>query len=178
MQIIHTIMTTIVRAKKEDYKLLAEIGIPSFLTAHKHSAAKEIVEAYMEEKYSLRAFKKELEDEANIYHIIYHDGSPAGFAKVLINATHPDISKPGVTKLERLYLLKEYFGLDLAQKLVQYNIDFAKRLGQEGMWLHVWIENHRAVAFYKKVGFKVIGAFDFKLAKDHSNPNHHMYLKF
>jgi ribosomal protein S18 acetylase RimI-like enzyme len=171
-------MTTIIRAKKEDYKLLTEIGVPSFLTAHGHSATKDVVDAFMKKNYSEEAFKKELEDNLNIYHIIYHDGNPAGYAKIRIDANHVDISKPNVTKLERMYLLKEYFGMQLAQELVRHNIDFAKKLGQEGMWLHVWIENPRAVAFYKKVGFKVIGAYNFKLSEEHYNPNHHMYLEF
>ncbi len=171
-------MTSIVRANKEDYVLLTEIGVPSFLTAHAHSATKEIVDVYISEKYSLEAFKKELEDPRNIYHIIYYKGKAAGYSKIILNAAHEDIDKPNVTKLERLYLLKEYFGMHLAQELMTFNINFVQQSWQEGMWLHVWIENARAVAFYKKSGFKVIGAYDFKISGDHYNPNHHMYLEF
>jgi ribosomal protein S18 acetylase RimI-like enzyme len=171
-------MINIVRAQREDSDLLNEIGVPSFLTAHGHSATKEIVEAYIKEKYSTEAFKKELEDDRNIYHLIYADGIPAGYSKIILNAAHEDIPKPNVTKLERLYLLKEYFGMHLAQELVEFNMNYAKACWQEGMWLHVWIENTRAVAFYKKSGFEVIGAYNFKLAEDHYNPNHHMYLEF
>lgn len=171
-------MTTIVRANSADYALLTEIGVPSFLTAHAHSATKEVVDAYISEKYSLEAFKRELEEDRNIYHIIHHDGKPVGYSKIILNAAHEDIAKPNVTKLERLYLLKEYFGKHLAQELVEFNINYAKNSWQEGMWLYVWTENSRAVAFYKKAGFKVIGAYDFKLSGDHYNPNHHMYLDF
>ncbi len=171
-------MTTIVRAKKQDYALLAEIGVPSFLTAHAHSATKDIVDAFIQEYYSLQAFKAELAEDRNIYHIIYYKGNPAGYSKIILNAAHEDIVKPNVTKLERLYLLKEYFGMHLAQELVVFNIDYAKQSWQEGMWLHVWIENLRAVAFYKKMGFETIGAYNFKLSDDHYNPNHHMYLSF
>lgn len=171
-------MITIVRATKDDFTLLTQIGVPSFLTAHGHSATKEVVDAFMQQYYSEEAFQRELEIESNIYHVIFQDDMPVGYAKILLNATHPDIAKPNVTKLERLYLLKEYFGLGLAQHLVRFTIDYAKKFGQEGMWLHVWIENKRAVAFYKKMGFKVIGAYDFKLTDDHYNPNHHMYLEF
>ncbi len=171
-------MPTILRAQKEDYPLLTQIGVPSFLAAHGHSATKEVVEAFMKANYSEAAFERELSNDQNIYHVLFHEQAPVGYAKILLNATHPDIAQPNVTKLERLYLLKEYFGLGLAQQLVQFNIEYARQFDQAGMWLHVWIENKRAVAFYKKMGFKVIGAYDFKLTDDHYNPNHHMYLEF
>ncbi len=171
-------MTTIVRAQKEEYTLLAEIGVPSFLTAHRHSATPEVVDAYLKEKYSTDAFRKELADIRNIYHMIYYDNTPVGYSKIILDAAHPDIEKPNVTKLERLYVLKEFFGKHLGAQLVQFNIDLAKANGQEGMWLHVWIENARAVAFYKKMGFQIIGAYNFLLSGNHYNPNHHMYLEF
>ncbi len=46
------------------------------------------------------------------------------------------------------------------------------------MWLFVWKENQRAVNFYDKAGFKIIGNYEFKLSKTHSNPNYQMFLKY
>jgi ribosomal protein S18 acetylase RimI-like enzyme len=46
------------------------------------------------------------------------------------------------------------------------------------MWLFVWKENQRAIHFYKKAGFHIIGSYDFRLTETHSNPNHQMLLKY
>ena len=46
------------------------------------------------------------------------------------------------------------------------------------MWLFVWKENHRAINFYNKAGFKIFGSHDFKLSETHANPNHVMFLKY
>jgi ribosomal protein S18 acetylase RimI-like enzyme len=46
------------------------------------------------------------------------------------------------------------------------------------VWLAVWTENHRAIDFYKKIGFKKVGDYDFKISENHSNPNHILYLEF
>jgi len=46
------------------------------------------------------------------------------------------------------------------------------------MWLFVWIENIRAINFYLKTGFKIIGSHNFNITTTHSNPNHQMYIEY
>ena len=54
----------------------------------------------------------------------------------------------------------------------------SKKKQQKGIWLAVWVENKRAIKFYQKAGFKIVGKYDFQISKTHSNPNHIMYLKY
>jgi ribosomal protein S18 acetylase RimI-like enzyme len=81
-------------------------------------------------------------------------------------------------KLERLYLLKEFYDKKLGNALFQFNCDLAKQHSQKGIWLFVWTGNHRAIRFYDKAGFKIIGSHNFKISEDHSNPNHQMLKQF
>ncbi len=67
----------------------------------------------MDKHYNDDAIKKELDDQNNIYHIISYNVRPAGFSKIVLNAKEPAIAAENVTKLDRIYLLKEYFGLKL-----------------------------------------------------------------
>jgi ribosomal protein S18 acetylase RimI-like enzyme len=138
----------------------------------------EVVNSYVQERYTVEVLMKELEENENIYYIIYHGGLPAGFSKIRHQVPHAAIAQQNVSKLERLYLLKEFYNLGLGQDLLDYNISLSKQAGQAGMWLFVWTGNERAVKFYKKAGFEVIGQHDFKLTEDHSNPNHQMLLLF
>ena len=66
----------------------------------------------------------------------------------------------------------------LGYQLFDFNVNLSKEHNQNGMWLFVWIENKRAVSFYEKTGFKIIGSHDFFLSKTHSNPNHQMLLDY
>lgn len=171
-------MISIVRAKNEDFKLLTEIGKKSLLESHGHSAEAEIMNRYVAEKFNYDIIKEELSDLDNIYHIIYYNRQPAGYSKIIFNAAHSNILSNNVTKLERLYLLKEFYSLKLGYELLKYNIELSRNNGQEGMWLCVWIENHRAISFYTKAAFKVIGKYDFRLTDTRSNPNHQMFLEY
>jgi len=171
-------MTSIVKANEKDFQLLADIGKISYIESHGRSAKAADINIYLNEKFSYEAFKDELKDLKNIYHIIYHDNQPAGYSKIMLNTPHSNIQIKNITKLERLYLQKEFYGLKLGFELFNLNFELSKNSNQAGMWLFVWKENHRAVSFYKKIGFKVIGSYDFKLTETHSNPNHHMFLKY
>ena len=171
-------MTSIIKATFEDFQLLTDIGKITFLESHGHSASAADINQYVREKYYANAFKEELSDPKNIYHIIYQDRQPAGFSKIIFNSPHSNIQEENITKLERIYLLKEFYNLKLGAELLRINIELSKQNHQSAMWLFVWKENPRAVSFYTKAGFVVIGSYDFKLTETHSNPNHQMFLKY
>ncbi|MEO6707056.1 MAG: hypothetical protein ABIN04_14540, partial [Ginsengibacter sp.] len=69
------------------------------------------------------------------------------------------------------------YDLKLGYNLFEFNRNLARTNNQKGIWLFVWKENERAIRFYKKNGFEVIGNFDFKISETHSNPNYQMLLK-
>lgn len=171
-------MISIVKASIADLPLIADIGKRTFIESHGHSAPPEDIARYVEEKFSNEVIKTELSDTNNIFHIIYHENKPAGYSKIILNASHPDISLNNVTKLERLYLLKEFYNLKLGYELYAFNLDLSRQNKQAGIWLYVWKENHRAVDFYMRAGFEAIGSFDFQISPTHANPNHHMFLKY
>ena len=171
-------MISIVKAEEKDAPLLAHIGRQSFIESHGRSATPTVIDEYVSDKFNLEVMQQELRDLNNFYFIIYHNEQPAGYSKIIFDATHPNISLPHVTKLERLYLLETFYELRLGAELTQFNIDLSKEHHQNGMWLFVWTENERALRFYKKMGFQAIGNFDFKLTDAHANPNYQMLLTY
>jgi ribosomal protein S18 acetylase RimI-like enzyme len=171
-------MTSIVKATKDDSELLTNIGKQTFIESHGHSAAEADINIYISKTYTPDVFRDELCNPANIYHIIYYNQQPAGFSKIIFNSPHSNIKEENVTKLERIYLLKEFYSLKLGTELMKFNIELSKQNHQAGIWLFVWKENPRAVNYYTKAGFKIVGSYDFKLTESHSNPNHQMFLKY
>jgi len=171
-------LTSITRASERDLPLLSEIGKNSFIESHGTSAPIADITKYLEQKFTFEVLQEELKDQNNIYYIIYYDKRPAGYSKILFNSPHSNIPQKNVTKLERLYLLKEFYNLKLGLGLLNFNIDLSKRNDQAGMWLFVWKGNPKAFNFYSKNGFNVIGSYDFQLTETHSNPNHQMFLEY
>lgn len=171
-------MFSIIKAQDKHVKLLTDIGKTSFIASHGHSASADDIQQYVNAKYTQEVFQTELNDAKNMYHLINYKNEPAGYSKIILNEKFANIQLENVTKLERLYLLEEFYNLKLGYELLKYNIELAKQNKQVGIWLFVWKENHQAFNFYKKMGFEIIGDYNFKISETHSNPNHQMLLRF
>jgi ribosomal protein S18 acetylase RimI-like enzyme len=175
---IKNIATIIRPATESDYEIIAGIGKVAVAVAHGASCSAEDLNHYLSAHYNHDAIKGELTDPRNNYHIIYSGAQAAGFSKIILDMQHPNIPQPNVTKLDRIYLLEEFYGLKLGYELLQFNIELSRKNGQSGMWLFTWTGNERAVSFYKKAGFTIIGEHQFKVSETHYNPNYHMYLRY
>jgi ribosomal protein S18 acetylase RimI-like enzyme len=168
----------ITKAIPDDAKQLAPVAKEAFLTAHGHSASKEDIANYVAANFSEENFIEELSNPDNHYYMIYYNDEIAGYSKITFNTLNKDIASKNATYMSRLYLLKEFYGLNLGKELFDFNIEFSKQHKQQGIWLAVWIENKRAINFYTKMGFDIVGEYDFKISDTHTNPNHIMYLEY
>ena len=171
-------MISIFRAKELDSNAIVNIGTISVGDAHRDSCSAEDLQEYLERNYNDDSIKKELNDSKNIYHIIKFNETPVGFSKIVLNYSHDKIEQKNISKLDRIYLLKEFHGLKLGSKLLEFNIELAKRNSQSGIWLFTWVGNSKAVNFYTKYGFKIIGSHMFQVSETHYNENHHMFFQF
>ncbi len=171
-------MISIVRLIPSDSLLLSTIGGTTLIESHGHSAPVEVMQAYVDKAFNIEACRKELVDEDNIFHAIYYNNEPAGYSKIVFDCPHTATTLQPLTKMERLYLLKEFYELKLGQQLMQHAIDLSKAQGEKGMWLNVWKENERAIRFYQKNGFEIVGESEFVLTETHANPNWVMLLEY
>jgi len=171
-------MIFIHKITEKDIPLLSNLARTTILESHGHSAPAADMNNYIAEKYTEAVFEKELSDPNNIYHFIYYNDKAVGFSKIVFNCPYEGSTIQNITKLDRIYVLREFYDKKLGQQLFQFNVDLAKENNQAGMWLYTWIENTRAIRFYEKNGFKIIGSHDFHVSPTHSNPNHHMLLLF
>jgi diamine N-acetyltransferase len=171
-------MIKISRASDEHLPILTSIGSKTLHESHGRSAPAHIMNAYVDEKFSEAALKEELDDPNNIFHIIYYNNIPTGYSKIIYNIPIDPVPFSNITKMERLYLLEEFHGLKLGHELMEFNVNLSKQNNQAGMWLYVWKENHRALRFYEKAGFTIVGDGWFRLTEEHSNPNWQMYLEY
>lgn len=171
-------MVSIIKAAEDHADLLSALSNLTFRESHGHSAKEEDINSFVEEKYSATVLRMELQEMNNIFQLLYYNNKLAGFSKVILNFPHPNCNTANIAKLERIYLLKEFYSLHLGQQLLDFNIKMIKDKKQAGVWLFVWQENERAINFYKKNNFVVIGSFEYKISENHSNPNFQMLLSF
>ena len=171
-------MIKVCKAKISDAEVLAKLSAQTFLSSHGHSASKSDIENYVLKNFSTESYRIELTDSRHQYYLIYFNNQLAGYSKIVLDSPQKKVKASNITYMSRLYLLKEFYGQNLGAYLFDFNIDISKKNNQTGIWLAVWVENIRAIAFYKKMGFVIIDNYDFPISETHSNPNHIMYLEY
>lgn len=171
-------MISLVQLTPADADLLADMGGVSLLQSHGHSAPAEVMQAYVDKSFSAEACAAELSNEAHVFYAAFYKHQPAGYFKTIYNIPHKAVNLQPVTKLERLYVLNQFFELKLGQPLLQKAVELSKEAGDKGMWLNVWKENKRAIRFYEKQGFQTVGESLFVLTETHANPNWVMLLEY
>jgi len=171
-------MISIVKATEKDSANIARIGKVAVEESHRGSSPEEVMNEFLDRNYNPEAIANEIKDPKNIYYLINYNDQPAGFSKIVLNARHDSIAAENVAILDRIYLAREFYGLKLGLELLKFNIELAKKNNQSGMWLYVWIGNKRAVDFYSKAGFKIIGSHKYYVTKTHYDVSHHLFLDF
>ena len=168
----------ITRITGKDSQILAELAKQTFLESHGHSATPEDIHDYIAKTYNEDAILNEINDPGNLYYFIFKGERPAGFSKIVMNAPYPGSDINNIAKMDRFYLLKEFYNQNLGAVLFEFNMKLCRENNQKGVWLYVWTENDRAVRFYLKQGFRINGSHNFRISATHFNPNHLMLLIF
>lgn len=169
-------MIHIQKASIHDAKILSEVGFYSFKSAHGHSAPKKDIEEYMSKNFTESVFLKELSNEKNHFYLIKYNEVIVGYTLIIFNKNEPQILFENPAYLSRIYLLEAYYGLGLGKQLFDFIKSICIENKQSGIWLNVWVENQRAINFYKKQGFEIVGKSNYQISATHSNPNHVMFL--
>ena len=171
-------MIHIQKATINDAKILSEVGFHSFKSAHGHSAPKKDIEKYMSLNFTKNVFFKELSNEKNHFYLIKFNEVIVGYTLVIFDKKEAQILTENPAYLSRIYLLEAYYGLGLGRQLFDFIKSICIENQQSGIWLNVWVENQKAIQFYKKLGFEIVGKSDYQISATHSNPNHVMFLQF
>ncbi|WP_249695300.1 GNAT family N-acetyltransferase [Stappia sp. WLB 29] len=92
-------------------------------------------------------------------------GQPIGYAKLTpLRAPAPD-PEAGALELQQLYVLSDWQGRGVADRLMQWALQTAAADGAGEVYLTVFDHNERAKRFYTRYGFSEVGRCTFRLGE-------------
>ncbi|WP_299437026.1 GNAT family N-acetyltransferase [uncultured Aquimarina sp.] len=121
---------------------------------------------YLEKTFSIEKLKNSITKSHNVYWIAFYGEIAVGYAKIQLGTQSEFIDSKQVCKLQKLYILKEYLSNGIGAQLNQLIFDKAIRNTSEYIWLSVLKSNERAVAFYKRDDYKIVGDHPFSIGKE------------
>lgn len=137
-----------------DASTLSVIARQTFYDTFTGTCTEEDMHGFLDRYYSVEQLSRELLDEETFCFFVEADGIPVAYLQFKESyESFPEIKKWKALELKRIYVLKEFQGKGIAQKLMDFFLDFAKEKNYEAVWLGVWEHNLRAQKFYGKYGF-------------------------
>ncbi|MHB1311726.1 MAG: GNAT family N-acetyltransferase [Gemmatimonadaceae bacterium] len=113
----------------------------------------------------------ELHDASRTLLLLESGTSLAGFALLRAWEAPPEVGAANAVEVERFYVGQAWHGRGLAAPLMTAALDVARAAGHDAAWLSVWERNPRAIRFYEKQGFAIVGRhvyyFDGQPEDDH-----------
>ena len=145
---------------------LQKIGRQTFYETFSESNTEENMATYLDEGFSVAKLTSELNNENAEFYFALQNDNPIGYLKLNFGPSQTELQDDSGLEIERIYVLKEYYGQGIGQLLYEKAIAIAKNKNANYVWLGVWEENHRALSFYKKNGFTEFDKHIFKLGND------------
>ena len=166
-------MPTARRAQATDAARLAALAERTFRAAFGSFNTSETMDVHCVNAYSEAIQSSEIVDP-EIETFVCDDGVElVGYAQLRWGTAPPCVPAMRPAEIKRIYVDQRWHGKGIAQTLMSQVLTTATRGNADQIWLGVWENNPRAIAFYQKFGFSKIGQHVFQLGDD---PQHDWIL--
>jgi GNAT superfamily N-acetyltransferase len=158
--------TTILEADRSHAAVLRELSEQTFRETYAAGTDPGSLNLHVRRHFTVPVIEADLQNLQTKYLLAQHEAQWVGYALLRLNHPHELLRGTAALQLDRIYVLQDFLRHKIGSILLQYTIDFARQAGYEWLWLMVWEENKRALAFYKKWGFEHFGYHPFQFGED------------
>jgi diamine N-acetyltransferase len=159
-------MYTLRRARALDANALAELAERTFRETFSAVNTPENMALHCSASFGPAIQAREISDPAIVTTVAESDRQLVGFTQLRLLHSSKAVSFGRPAEIHRIYVARELHGKGLAQELMDHALAESAREGCDGVWLGVWEKNPRALAFYRKYGFRAVGEHSFSLGRD------------
>lgn len=154
------------RADHTDSALLAEVGAETFRDAFGAANTPEDMDQYLQASFGPEIQAAELADPSSLFLIAEMEGETVGYARLRWGKAPEAIGGARPVEIVRFYARTRWIGRKVGAALMTACLEEARAMRCDTIWLDVWEENGRAIDFYERWGFGVVGTQPFQLGGD------------
>jgi diamine N-acetyltransferase len=145
---------------------LQNIGRETFFETFRDSNTRKNMEKYLDDNFNTGQLTKEINNPGSIFFLALINNIVVGYMKINTDNAQTEFNNHDELEIERIYIIKEYWGKSIGQSLLDYALNVAVQMDKKLVWLGVWEKNFRAIRFYEKNGFMAFGKHPFKVGED------------
>lgn len=153
---------TIRRGVPDDDAAISALAGATFpLACPPHTPPADIAE-HIATELTPQRFRHQLLTDGTVFYVVEDEGHLIGYA-MLIRASPLPADTPATIPMEiqRIYVAADQHGSGVADALMDRCLHHARTHGYDVVWLGTNEANQRAVSFYRRKGFRVVGSREF-----------------
>ncbi len=158
--------TLVRRATTADAQALSSLSAAIFPLGCPANTKPEDLAEYVGQELTVERFRALLEDDRNAILAVDISNKLAGYALISRGSLAPHMQVPVGLELRKFYIEAAYHGRGVAHALMKEVLAIAANERDATLWLSVFSGNERAISFYKKCGFRIVGTQDFIVGAD------------
>jgi hypothetical protein len=155
-----------VKLNSGDVNILEQISKQTYFDAFSWGNSPENMRAYLDSSLSEEKLLEELKEPKSEFYFAKINQRLIGYFKINFGDAQTDIDDHNAQELERIYVIKEFQGKQIGQKLLNKVLGIAKKNQMDYLWLGVWEKNEGAIRFYERNGFSVTGSHPFRMGDE------------
>ena len=124
------------------------------------------MDAYSALAFTPEKMLSELSNTNSEFYFALDEDVIVGYIKLNYNDAQTDIQDENTLEIERIYVSGDYHGKYIGKQLLDFVINIARSKQFNYVWLGVWENNQKAIAFYKRNGFETFSSHDFMLGDE------------
>ena len=145
---------------------LVEISTITYADSFSSGNTFENMQHYIDNSLNSEKLQLELAENDSEFYFAKLNNQTLGYIKFNFATAQTELKEVNGMELERIYVLKKFQGQKIGKKLLDFTIKTAKERNLEYVWLGVWDKNRKAIDFYKRNGFKIIGTHPFNMGNE------------
>lgn len=159
-------MPTIREAGFTDAGAIAVFAEEVFRDTFSGQNAPEDMNDHCRKSYAKEIQQKEISSAEYVTLLVEDNHQLIAYAQIRWGEVPDCIVAPGAAELQRFYVHRDWHGKGVAQCLMPVCLEACKKRNTNVIWLGVWEDNPRAIAFYRKFNFHEVGEQVFPLGRD------------
>lgn len=157
------------RATPADAGRVAAFAATAFSDTFASQNRPEDMAAYLASAFGEPQQRAELIDPRCTVFLAERDGEIVGYAMLRDGSPPPCVHDASAIEIARLYAGQRWIGAGIGALLMQRCLVEAASRGRRTIWLGVWERNVRAIGFYQRWHFSIVGSLPFLLGSDRQN---------
>ena len=128
----------------DDVLALQKISLQTFKEAFSARNTEENLRIYLDAAFTIDKLLAEIVNPFSGFYFAEIEKKIIGYLKLNVGNAQTELKEKNTLEIERIYVLKEFYGMGVGQILYGKAIEIARLNNAEYIWLGVWEETQRA----------------------------------